>query len=247
MQHPDETMYSYLYARSLMGRNTSAAAQQMTEIVADHPDFAPAHGSLAEIYASVLFHDESKEKAERERFLALCPGPGGQRSALQQRPAGLPEPSVLVDQAESLLTQYADPIRVAAIAEQGVRDDEWRLQRIRPFDWYTVDYKRQAQRDLQAKYWRMWSIEVRCYRRAGQPEKAAELLAVMEQRAVSLHSGTDPIYWDALATLIRLYEEGKQKDLATQKLNSMQEFLAMHPDPRHSAQLEDLRKLADIQ
>ena len=54
MQHPDETMYSYLYARSLMGRNTSAAAQQMTEIVADHPDFAPAHGSLAEIYASVL-------------------------------------------------------------------------------------------------------------------------------------------------------------------------------------------------
>ena len=35
-----------------MGRNTSAAAQQMTEIVADHPDFAPAHGSLAEIYAS---------------------------------------------------------------------------------------------------------------------------------------------------------------------------------------------------
>jgi hypothetical protein len=166
---------------------------------------------------------------------------------LQQRPAGLPEPSVLVDQAESLLTQYADPIRVAAIAEQGVRDDEWRLQRIRPFDWYTVDYKRQAQRDLQAKYWRMWSIEVRCYRRAGQPEKAAELLAVMEQRAVSLHSGTDPIYWDALATLIRLYEEGKQKDLATQKLNSMREFLAMHPDPRHSAQLEDLRKLADMQ
>jgi hypothetical protein len=230
-----------------MGRNTSAAAQQMTEIVADHPDFAPAHGSLAEIYASAVFHDEAREKAERERLLALCPGPEGQRSALQQRPAGLPEPSVLVDQAESLLTQYADPIRVAAIAEQGVRDDEWRLQRIRPFDWYTVDYKRKAQRDLQAKYWRMWSIEVRCYRRAGQPEKAAKLLAVMEQRAVSLHSATDPLYWDALATLIRLYKEGKQKDLAIQKLNSMQEFLAMHPDPRHSAQLEDLRKLGDLQ
>jgi hypothetical protein len=31
---------------------------KMTEIVADHPDFAPAHGSLAEIYASVAFHDE---------------------------------------------------------------------------------------------------------------------------------------------------------------------------------------------
>jgi len=43
----------------------------MTEIVADHPDFAPAHGSLAEIYASTIFHDESKEKTERERF-SLC-------------------------------------------------------------------------------------------------------------------------------------------------------------------------------
>ena len=58
MQHPDEVMYSYLYARSLMGRNTSSATQQMTEIVASHPDFAPAHGSLAEIYASAAFRDE---------------------------------------------------------------------------------------------------------------------------------------------------------------------------------------------
>ena len=38
MQHPDEVTYSYLYARSLMGRNTSSAIQQMTEIIADHPD-----------------------------------------------------------------------------------------------------------------------------------------------------------------------------------------------------------------
>jgi hypothetical protein len=242
MQHPDETMYSYLYARSLMGRNTSSAAQQMTEIVADRPGFAPAHGSLAEIYASAVFHDESKEKAERERFLALCPGSEGHRSGLQQQPAGLPDPSPLVDQAESLLAQNADPIRIAAIAEQGVRDDEWRLQRIRPFDWYTVDYKRQAQRELQAKYWRLWSIQVRCYRRAGRPERAAELLAVMDQRAASLHRGTDPVYWDALTTLARLYEEGKQKELATQKLNSMQEFLATHPDPRRSSQLEGLQK-----
>ena len=34
MQHPDDLIYSYLYARSLMGRNTSSAIQQMTEIVA---------------------------------------------------------------------------------------------------------------------------------------------------------------------------------------------------------------------
>ena len=34
MQHPDDVTYSYLYARSLMGRNTSSAIQQMTEIIA---------------------------------------------------------------------------------------------------------------------------------------------------------------------------------------------------------------------
>jgi hypothetical protein len=245
MQHPDDAMYSYLYARSLMGRNTPAAAQQMTEIVAGHPDFAPAYGSLAEIYASATFHDESREKAERERFLALCPDPTLQRAEVQRRPAGLPGPSLLIDQAEGLLAQSGDPGRIAAMAEQGIRDDEWRLQRIRPFDWYSVDYKRQAQRQLQAKYWRLWSIEVRCYRRAGQSEKAAELLTEMDQRTTSLHSASDPFYWDALAMLVRLYEEGNRKDMANQKLNSMQEFLSAHPDPSRSAQLEDLRKLAE--
>jgi hypothetical protein len=237
MQHPDDPLYSYLYSRSLMGRNTPAAAQQMTEIVAGHPDFAPAHGSLAEIYASEIFHDGSKGKTESERFLALCPG-----STMQPRPAGLPEPSPLIDQAESLLAQNADPKRITAIADQGVRDDEWRLQRMRPFDWYSVEYKRQAQRDLQAKYWRLWSIQVRCYWHADQPEKAAELLAGMEQRAASLHRSSNPAYWDALALLARLYEEGNQKDLATQKLKSMQDFLAAHPDPRRSAQLENLQR-----
>jgi hypothetical protein len=237
MQHPDDMMYSYLYARSLMGRNTPAATRQMTEIVADHPDFAPAHGSLAEIYASTIFHDELKEKTERERFLALCSA-----SEVRQRPAGLPDPSLLIDQAESLLAQNGDPDRIAAIAEQGVRDDEWRLQRIRPFDWYSVDYKRQAQRDLQAKYWRLWSLQVRCYRRASRPERARALLAVMDQRATALHSSLDPTYWDTLALLARLYEEGNQKDLAVLKLKSMQDFLTAHPDPRRSAQLEDLRK-----
>ena len=238
MQHSDEVMYSYLYARSLMGRNTSAAAQQMTEIAASHPDFAPAHAALAEIYASSVFHDEAKEKTERERFLAQCPG-----SVLERRPAELPGPSSLIDQAESLLAQDADPGRISAMAEQGIRDDEWRLQRIRPFDWFTVDYKRQAQRELQAKYWRLWSLEVRCYRRAGRQEKAAELLAVMDQRAASLHSDSDPVYWEALAALVRLYEEGNRKDMATQKLRSMQDFLAAHPDSRLSAQLENLQKL----
>ncbi len=237
MQHPEQVAYSYLYARSLMGRNTPSAIQQMTEIIAGHPDFAPAHGSLAEIYASTAFHDESREKAERERWLTLCPG-----YSLQQPPAGLPDPSPLVDQAERLLAQHGDPDRIAALALQGVRGDEWRLQRIRPFDWYSVEFKRQAQRELQAKYWRVWSLQVRCERLAGRPQKAAELLTVMEQRAASLRS-PDPRYWEALNTLVRLYEEGSQQDLANRKLRLMQDFLAAHPDPTRAAQLEELRNV----
>lgn len=237
MQHTDELTYNYLYARSLMGRNTSSAIQQMTEIIADHPDFAPAHGSLAEIYSSTAFHDESRGKAERERLLALCPG-----YSLQQRPAGLPDSSPLVDQAERLLAQHGDPDHIAALALQGIRDDEWRLQRIRPFDWYSVEFKRQAQGELQAKYWRVWSLQVRSERLAGRPQKAAELLTVMEQRAASLRS-PDPRYWDALNTLVRLYEEGSQQDLANRKLRMMQDFLAAHPDPTRAAQLEELRNV----
>ncbi len=237
MQHPDEVTYTYLYARSLMGRNTLSAIQQMTEIIASHPGFAPAHVSLAEIYSSTAFHHESREKAERERLLALCPG-----YSLQQRPAGLPDPSPLVDQAERLLAQQGDPDRIGTLALQGIREDEWRLQRIRPFDWYSVEFKRQAQRELQAKYWRVWSLQVRSERLAGRPQKAAELLALMDKRTASPRASSDPLYWDILTTLVNLYREGIQKDLANQKLNLMQDFLAEHPDPTRSAQLEELRK-----
>ncbi len=245
MQHPDDLMFTYLYARSVIGRNTSSAIQQLTEIVALNTAYAPAHGSLAEIYGSAAFHDEVKERIERDRFRELCPESSRSARDLAPYPSALPEPSPLIDQAEALLKERGDPDRVAAMAEQGIRDDEWRLQRIRPFDWYSVDYKRQAQRDLQTKYWRVWAIQVRCHRAAGGMQKAAELAGVMEQRAASLQKQSDPVYWDALATLALLYEEGNQKDLATQKLNSMQEFLTTHSDPRRVAQLAALRKLAD--
>ena len=238
LQHPDEPMYSYLYARSLIGRNTPSAITQIMEIIADHPEFGPAHGSLAEIYFAAAFHDQEKQKAELAHFLALCPG-----SALQLRPVALPDPSPLVDQAERLLAENGDPDRLVAMAQQGIRDDEWRLQRIRPFDWYSIDYKRQSQRELQAKYWRVWSLQVRCERRAGRPEKASQLLALMEQRAALLQNDPGPAYWDALAILVRLYEEGNQRESAAEKLNSMQQLLTRHPDPQHTAELEDLRRL----
>jgi len=237
MQHPDELMYDYLYARSLIGRNTPSAIQEITKLVVDHPDFAPGHRSLAEIYASPAFRNDEQDRVEQERFLQLCPG-----STLQPRPGPLSKPSPLLDQAERLLAGNGDPDRIVAMARQGIRDDERRLQRIRPFDWYSLEYKRQSQRELQSKYWRMWSIEVRCDRRAGHPEKAAQVLAAMDQRAALLAGHSDPAYWGTLAVLARLYEEGNQGDSATQKLDSMRRYLAQHPDPRRAAEMEQLRK-----
>jgi hypothetical protein len=237
MQHPDDLTYDYLYARSLMGRNTLAAIREITKLLEGHPNFAPGHRTLAEIYSAAAFRNDDKEKTEREHFLALCPG-----AILQQRPGPLPEPSPLVDQAERLLEQNGDPGNVTAMAQKGIRDDEWRLQRIRPFDWYSVEYKRESQRDLQEKYWKVWSIDVRCDRRAGHPERAEEVLAAMGQRAESLARHSDPAYWDAVATLVSLYEEGNQRDAATRELDSMQRFLIRHPDPQRTAQLKGLRK-----
>jgi len=237
MRHPDEMMYVYLYARSLIGRNTPSALQQINELLAAKPDFAPGHGSLAEIYASAAFKNDAKEKTERALFLQLCPG-----SVLQQRPGALPEPSRQVDEAERLLAAGGDPDRIVKMAQQGIRQDEWRLQRVRPFDWYTVDYKRQVQRELQAEYWRMWSIEVRCDRRAGRSEKAEALLLAMDQRAMALQRQSDPGGWDALTALASLYQEANQKESAARELESMQQFLSRHPDPQRAVQLQALQK-----
>jgi len=199
-------IYRYLFARSTIGRSTVSAIQQMNDIVAEHPEFAPAHRALAEIYGSETFHNAGKEKIEWEQFSSLCPG-----TALARRPAPLPEPSPLIERAEKLLLQDgADPSRAAAMAIEGLRADEWRLQRIRPFDWYSVEYKRQNQRHLQTEYWRVWGLQVRCYRKAHQMEKAAELLRTIEQRAARLRS-SDPSYSDALDILARLHAEGGEK------------------------------------
>jgi len=210
LEHSGDLMYRYLFARSMIGRSTVSAIQQINDILAEHPEFAPAHRALAEIYGSETFHDAEKEKIEREKLLSLCPG-----AVVVRRPAPLPEPSPLIERAEKLLLQNGEPSRVAAMAMEGLRADEWRLQRIRPFDWYSAESKRQSQHELGAEYWRVWSLQVRCYRKAHQPEKAAELLGIMEQRATLLRSRSDPGYSAASATLAHLHAEEGQNAQAT--------------------------------
>ena len=238
LKHENDLMYRYLYARSLMGRSTRAAIQSLSEITAANPNFAPAHRTLAEIYGSETFSDARKLKVEQQKLLALCPS-----SSLLKRPSPLPALSPLLERAEHLLTMNSVNLdAVIDMAFQGLREDEWRLQRIRPFDWYSVDFKRQSQRELQSRYWRLWTLQVRCYRKAGQPQKADDVLASMDQRVNSFRKSNDAFYWGLLTTLATLYAEGKQKEQATQKLQQMEQLLVEHPDAGRAAMLEDLRK-----
>jgi len=241
-EHPDDLVYRYLYFRSLIGRNTPAAVQGLSEILTEHPDFAPADRMLAEIHASPTFRDSRKQEAEEQTFRQLCPG-----ETLARLPDAIPDPSPLVAQAEKLFAQGGDPAQAITLAQQGVREDEWRLQRIRPVDWYSLDFKRQAQFALQTEYWRLWTLQVRCQRKAGETGKANALLATMEQRVTLLPKSQAPQHWEALAYLARLYAEGNQTRQASQKLDQMQQLLASFPDPGHAAELQDLRKLIPAQ
>ncbi|HTC91986.1 MAG TPA: hypothetical protein VK699_00865 [Terriglobales bacterium] len=237
-KNPDDLMYRYLYARSLMGRGTASAIQSLGEVVAANPNFAPAHRSLAEIYASDNFHNARKEKVEREKFLALCP-----TSALTKRPSPLPDLSPLLERAERLYGMNSVNLQeLIDMALRAIHDDEWRLQRIRPFDWYSADYKRQSMRELQARYWRVWSLQVRCYRKMGQYQKVDDLLASMEQRANALPKTPNSSYFDVMGRLATLYAEAKQQEKAIQKLDEMQQLLAQYPDPGRAATLDHLRK-----
>jgi hypothetical protein len=203
VQHPGDLMYRYLALRTLVGRSTLTAIHGMIELLASRPDFAPAHRTLAEIYGVEAFRDPGKEKSERERFLAACPD-----GAFTRRPASIPGPSPLIDRAGRMLAQDGDPEAIIAMTIQGLKEFEWRSQRIRAFDWYSMDYKRQDARELRTKYWQAWPIQVRAYRKAGKPDMANQLLAVMERRAIRLRGQPGSAYGDAQAVVARLLAEG---------------------------------------
>jgi hypothetical protein len=254
MQAPDDVVARYLFARALIGRNTQAAVQALAQIVADHPEFAPAHRALAATYATRAYRDEERARAEQERWRTLCPGSvsgwvsgaasgsGSGAELASVWPVAVAAPSPLIAEAERLLAADGDAARVMTLANQGIRDDEWRLQRMRPFDWFSVEEKRQAQRELLATYWRFWSLQVRCHRKAGRSDQASQVLAQMERRAGTLYKSQESASWDALAILARLYAEGGQQELADQKIEGMRQLLAQVPDADRASELAKLQK-----
>lgn len=239
-ERPDSVQYRFLYTRTLIGRGTPGAIQQLQEILRQNPDFAPAHAALAGIYASEAFRDEPLERMERQKLGALCPG----MVPLATQPEPPPQSNAL-DQAEHLLASNGDENRAVALAMQAIAADEWRLQRVRPFDWYTVALKRRIQADLQAEYWRMWGLQVRAYRKSGKLDKADATLVMMERRAAQARKDSAELRWQALGQMIRLYAEGNEKDRAVQKLDALRQLLAATSDQAHASQFEELRKLVE--
>jgi hypothetical protein len=226
-KHPGEPMYHYLWLRTTVGRSTLEAIKSLNEILEAHPDFAPAHRTLAGIYGAEAFRDPRRERSEKEKYLALCPG-----GTLTKRPPSVPAVTPLLEQAERLLAAGGEPDRIIEMTNQGLMELEWRSQRIRAFDWYSADYKRQDARELRARYWQAWPIQVRCHRKAGRTEQANQLLAYMAKRAAGLRNQPGPAYQEAADTLARLNAEATQPRPAAALLPEQQKQEQANPQRR---------------
>jgi hypothetical protein len=247
-RHSGDPVYHYLWLRAIVGRTTPAAIRGLNQLIADNPSFAPAYRTLAEIYGTQAFHNPEREAIEKKNFLALCPG-----GAFTRRPPPIPPPSTLIDAAARQLDQSAQVesdtcAKIVTMTIQGLKEFEWRSQRIRAFDWYSRDYKLQDARDLRAKYWEAWPVQVRAYRKAGQLEMAGQLLTAMEQRALPLRYQPGSAYWDAIEVLARLYAEDHQSERVLEKLKELEKLLSETQDPDQkslrAARLGGLRNLA---
>lgn len=237
-QHNGSQIYHYLYLRSLVGYSTPAAIQGLTEMADIDPDFAPAHLTLAGIYGSRAYQDTAKEKIERVKLSVLCPG-----AVPSVLPQAMPGPSLLLDLAESLDTQHGDPDRILALIAEGISQEECRWQHIHPRDWYSLEEKRKTLQDLRGSYWKAWTIQVRCCRRAGRSEKADNLLTRMDSSSESFRSDPGHRYWDSLGSLVHLYVEGNRREQAMLKLDLMIAYLAANPDRTGDAQIKALKAL----
>jgi hypothetical protein len=233
VEHPDDTFHLYLHGRALEGRVTPLSIGIMNEILAREPSFAPALRTLTEIYGSAAFRNRKEERQVRARFEAACPG-----SVVARRPPPLPPHSTLFTDPEGKL----DPADVPGQVQRGLQQDEWRSQRMRPFDWYGAAEKRRAVEELQVEYWKGWRMLVRHYRRTGKPDQANQLLAEMQQRLNGMQDDRNSKqFWVALSTLLELYSRGKQHDKIVQTLAQIEESMRSGPNRRGTDKLAQLK------
>jgi hypothetical protein len=235
--HPGDSFYVYLYGRALEGRSTPQAIVSMEEVLRVDSTFALAHQTLAGIYESASFRDRKRAALERARFHAACPG-----GLIPRHPSATPPRSTLLAQAERLLEKGPVEHDLPVIVYKGLQQDEWRLQRIRPVDWYTAEYKRSAAREMQSEHWRGWRILVRYYWKTEQEDKANALLSEMQERLLRLSREKDAdLFWVGAVGLLDLYAKRNRPDKIRDTLAQLERSAAEKPNRKQAAQLSRLR------
>jgi hypothetical protein len=237
VEHPDDILYLYLYGRALEGRVTPLAIRTMNEILARDPHFAPALRTLAEIHGSTAFRNRKEETSARAMFRAACPG-----SVVARRPSPLPPHSTLFTDPNGKVDPNRERADVPGQVQRALQQDEWRLQRMRPFDWYGVAEKKQAVQELQFEYWKGWRILVQHYRRIGQPDEANQILAAMQQRLIGLQPDQNSKrFWAAVVSLLELYARGNQPDKIAETLARIEASMAAGPNRNGMDKLAQLK------
>ena len=235
-EHGGDPFYLYLSGRVFEGRGTRRAIAILEQVLALDAGFAPAHRTLAEIYGSAAFHDGAKERAERRKFAAACPG-----SAIAVRPAPLPPHSTLFARLrEGKRNPEEDSL--PGEVQRALLQDEWRALRIRLFDWYPPREQRRALHDLQAEYWQAWSVLVRHYRKKGDGAQAEGLLAAMEERLLRLlRSRRATTFTLAARTVLGLRAEANQPERLRAALARLAKSLDEHPNAKRASELARVR------
>ena len=72
-QHPDDSTVEYLYATTLINRDTPTAIRLLEEALRKNPSSPPPRLDLVRIYTSPNFLDHTKAKSHLSTFLAACP------------------------------------------------------------------------------------------------------------------------------------------------------------------------------
>ena len=72
-RHPDDARYLYLYAHSLIGKNTRESIALLERAAEAEPRLPWTHTDLAEIHASRNFADDAKVLAHMRAYRKLCP------------------------------------------------------------------------------------------------------------------------------------------------------------------------------
>jgi hypothetical protein len=72
-KRPGDPRYAFLYAYSLIGKDTPSATRSLGELAAATPNFPWTYSALADVFSSPAFHDEVKLAGAMRAYLKVCP------------------------------------------------------------------------------------------------------------------------------------------------------------------------------